>query len=370
VRRTASVLVLTAALTMSSFAAGSSAPAATTSTLLQHYGSAAPAMVQRSLAGMKVINYYPARHAWSRMWLDWTPKDIDADFARIAALGDNVVRVFVQPGAIGYPAPTATMLKRVRAVLYMANAHHLRVQLSLFDSWVQYGDIAGSQDWAHALLGPLKGDPRIALVELQNEIDPTDSSAMAWARTMLPYLRDLVTVPLLVSPATSPTGSLTPFGRLRRALGAAQPDVYSYHYYGDITKAVSELTDAMAIASPAALVVGETGYPTGTSATSPVDPAKEKVQLQWYGTIERATTTLGLPPAAPWVFQDFAAGQVSSGTGHAYRMGLLRLDGSAKPAYNMLKQFYSMYDALLAGAIAPKIRSAGSPVVSVSRFFR
>jgi len=43
----------------------------------------------------------------------------------------------------------------------------------------------GIRSRARAVLAPYVGDPRIAFVELRNEIETTDPAAMAWTRELI-----------------------------------------------------------------------------------------------------------------------------------------------------------------------------------------
>ncbi|MBD5633731.1 MAG: hypothetical protein IAI49_04550 [Candidatus Eremiobacteraeota bacterium] len=86
--------------------------------------------MERFLLG---INYWPrtsAMHMWSRFDLP----EIDEDFARIAALGLDVVRFFLLWEAFQPSADTMSpeMLDRFEAVLESANAHGLRTMPTLF----------------------------------------------------------------------------------------------------------------------------------------------------------------------------------------------------------------------------------------------
>ena len=103
------------------------------------------------------------------------------------------------------------------------------MQLTLFDWWHDYADVAGSRRWATALLSRYAGDERIAFVELKNEVRPQDAGAADWAAALIPYVRELTGKPVAISvPALDPARDLR---LLRSALGGAQPDFYSAHFY-------------------------------------------------------------------------------------------------------------------------------------------
>jgi hypothetical protein len=294
------------------------------------------------LGHIKMINYYPARHGWAYMWTEWDPAEIDADFARISALHFNVVRVFVPPYTFGYPTPDPADLTRLGQLLTLASTHGLRVALSLFDRWGNYRDLAGSQQWAAALLLPNKGARRIAFVELRNEIDPSDAQAMAWARQLLPYVRDADGgIPVTLS--VSGQAGLNGLQGLVAGLRAAPPDFYSFHFYGPAPLAYATFRQAQQIVAPAPLFIAETGYSTcPCSSSSPASAkAQEANQDHYFRTVEYATRVQGLPPAAPWTLNDFAAGAIPDPAPRLaeYTYGILRLDGTLKPAAVTLHTF-------------------------------
>src|SRR3954462_7650948 len=129
---------------------------------------------------LRLVNYFPAHNGWTYMWDRWDPAQIDRDFARIAGLSANTVRVVVEPGTFGYPTPSVQYAQRLATVVRLAGVHGLHVELTLFDWWDAYGEIAQSQQWAQALLAPYVHDARVAVVELRNEIDPGDAVSMTW----------------------------------------------------------------------------------------------------------------------------------------------------------------------------------------------
>ena len=127
---------------------------------------------------LRVVSYYPADAGWTRMWEPWRPQRIDADLRRLRSLNANVVRIVLPAHFIGYPVPEERYLERLRELVGIAARNGLGVQLTLFDWWGAYGDVEGSKRWARAVLEGYVGDPRIAFVELRNEIDTTDAEAL------------------------------------------------------------------------------------------------------------------------------------------------------------------------------------------------
>jgi hypothetical protein len=290
---------------------------------------------------LRLMNYYPARHSWGRMWTEWDPGVIRSDLARISAMGANAVRLVLPSDVFGYPTPSPTMLARLSSAVTLASEQGLRVQLTLFDSFSAYNDLAGSRHWASQILRPYRNDPRIAFIEIQNEMDARNAAAMAWARAMIPPVQSFTGRPVAVSAREYGAVGLRGFADLIAALKPVRPDIFSYHFYGDPAAAVTVLGWAKKLAAPTPIFVGEAGVSTGDTQTGPVDASKEEAQRHFFVFVEYATRLLGLAPAAPWTLSDFAPGTLSPGSpGSEYRLGLVRLDGSTKPAYVWLSSFF------------------------------
>src|SRR2546423_787321 len=75
------------------------------------------------LAGLKVMNYYPAQNGWTYMWTRWDPAGLDADLNRIASLNANAVRIIIQTWTFGYPAPHPTMQDHLAQMVALAQRH-------------------------------------------------------------------------------------------------------------------------------------------------------------------------------------------------------------------------------------------------------
>ncbi len=311
---------------------------------------ATPADGPRVPEDVRSISYYPAGGGWTFMWTRFDAEAIDRDLARVAWLRANTVRVIVPARAFGYPEPDPRMGARLERVVDLAARHGLRVQLTLFDWWHDYGDVGGSRHWATALLSRYAGDERIAFVELKNELRPQDEGAGDWAAALIPHVRELTRRPVTVSvPALDAARDLQ---LLRSALGAAQPDFYSAHFYWRPELAAEHLRAAAAAVAPLPLRVGETGYSTaipydvlpGVPAST---SAREAEQAYYLRSLANVTRRLGLPPIAPWVLSDFAPDAIPpddpdlNGNGREYRFGLFRVSGEAKPAAAAVRTIFS-----------------------------
>jgi hypothetical protein len=139
---------------------------------------------------------------------------------------------------------------------------------------------------------------------------------------------------------------------LRAALGSAQPDFYSAHFYWRPELAAEQLEAATAAAAPLPLRLGETGYSTAISYdVIPGLPAsasvREAQQAYYLRSLALVAHRLGLPPIGPWILSDFSEDAIPSddpgvhGNPREYSFGLFRVSGEAKPAAAAVRTIFS-----------------------------
>jgi hypothetical protein len=285
------------------------------------------------------MNYYPAANAWANMWTNWQPAVLNRDFARIHALGANTVRIIVFPDTFGWPYVSSTMAARFAEMLAIASSNSLGVQLTLFDLWGRYNEVAPSRVWLRSLLQPYAADPEIRLVELKNEVDPSDVDEITWVRSLLPTLRSVLPgTPTTVS--VSGTQGPSGFMRLRRELYGIPLDVADLHFYGNAVSAYAWMLAARRAAGSLPLFVGEIGYPVDDGAGGP--EAAELYQAHWFDVVFAAARSAGVSIPAPWTLNDFKPGAI---TGRVvpvqeYHFGLYTAIGEPRPAASVVKDAY------------------------------
>lgn len=298
-----------------------------------------PAQVRQALSGLRLVNYYPARAAQTRMWQAWDADVLNHDFGLIAGLNANAVRLAVFPEAFGYPEATAEAATKLARAVELARAHGLRVKLTLFGFFDRFGDLDGSRRWADALLAPYRGGTDVACVDLFNELDLARPGAREWARAMVPFVRAELNGHAPVTVSVSNTAGLRGLKALREA--GVPVDYFELHYYGKPELALTALEEAAAVIAPAPLFIGETGYSTEPGAHKGEVAYDrtwwEAYQSEYHRGVQWAARALALPAAAPWVFSDFEPGAFPPGSKVAldpgeFAFGLYRADGTPKPA--------------------------------------
>ncbi|XVV14925.1 cellulase family glycosylhydrolase [Actinoplanes sp. CA-131856] len=280
----------------------------------------------------KQINYYPSGAGWTRMWTAFDPAVLDADFAKARSLGATSVRAIIFPTVFGYPAPKPEYTAKLARFVALAGRHGLTVKLTLFDWWNGYSDIAGSSTWARAILAPYRNDKRVISIGLQNELDPSNAAAVAWARKLLPVVRAVVpATPVTIS--VSGQAGVAGLKKLKTMLGATPLDYYDYHFYGNSQNALALIRQAQAAVAPSPLVIGETGASTRTTS--------EGEQAAYLARVFQGAAAAGVRSVAPWTLNDFRTGAIPPSavakSAAQYAFGLYRANGSAKPAAAVVK---------------------------------
>jgi hypothetical protein len=174
-------------------------------------------------------------------------------------------------------------------------------------------------------------------VELKNEMNPEDSAAMAWARALLPVVRQtLPATPVTISVAGS--AGTAGLRLLREQLATAPPDYYDFHFYASSGRALALIREAQAIAAPTPIVIGEVGLSTTVST--------EPEQAAYLARVFTAAREAGVGSVAPWTLTDFSPLAIPVGTSVAaspaqHRYGLHRADGSRKPAATVVQDAWA-----------------------------
>lgn len=306
--------------------------------------NAPPSALVTHLRSLRLMNYFPAANGWQYMWTRWNPGQINADFATMAAIGANTVRITIFPEITGFPVPTAVMRSRLSRVVSLASDHGLKVQLSLFDQFTDFADISGSETWARDLLGAFRGSPHIAFIDLRNELDAPATlgsvDVYRWVDALLPAVkRDAPGTPITLS--VSKPQHIT---AMRAAL-QAEPDFWDLHYYSSAGLAYPTMKEAVRAAAPRPVFVGETGFATTGDAPPGLpagEPSMEAYQAYYYQVVERAALSLGLGVAAPWTLYDFSLAAIPGQQQPAqYAFGLLHENGTQKPAAAVIRRLFT-----------------------------
>ena len=285
----------------------------------------------------------------------WRPQRIAADLQRLRGLNANTVRIVLPANFFGYPVARGEYQERLREFVDIAARNGLRVQLTLFDWWGDYRDVEGSKQWARAVLEPYVGDPRIAFVELRNEIDTTDAdAARVDARA---GSRGCATSSEADAGDASRSAGMRPVRDLRALVAAlparARPDFFDAHHFtggGELARA--GLLDAPRRRGADAAVDRRARLPDVDDAHSgfagvPLTPSGQEAAQEHYFKLcfgalapARAACAGDLDPGRLRARRHSAVGPVAAAEPE-YHFGLFREDGSAKPAAAAVRRLFA-----------------------------
>jgi hypothetical protein len=286
---------------------------------------------------LKEISYYGRDYAWLEFWPNWPAAKVqmDDDLDVIAGLGFNTVRIFLHPAVFGYPTPTAEYQGYFAEAVELIDAHGLQAHVNLFDCWWGWADIEGSKSWLAEIVYPYRNDNRIALWELQNEVNrdpghPDWSPVRNWIQELFPYLKQQAGS----TPATVSVGDVEWLDDIRDLTYPDVPDIYSLHWYPAslrtwTTPLCGVIDRARELIPDGELLLGEFGFETCTLS--------EASQRNLYRDVFCCAEEKGVVHLGVWTYSDFPDGTEQCEPGSAappeeLHFGLFRLDGSPKPA--------------------------------------
>jgi hypothetical protein len=324
-------------------------------------------LARAALPPIQEISYYPRNHAWLKFWTEWpaTQLEMDADLDLMRDLGANTVRIFVHPNAFGYPGvPTPAQLGRLEDALALIDDHQLKAHLTLFDCWWSWHEIEASKAWMAAIVGPYRDDPRIAMWELQNEVPLYDQEGRKnqavhdWVQALFPDLKQL-------AGDTPCTVSVSHVEWLEdiQDLTDPEPDLYSLHWYPDslltwTTPLAATLRRAKERVGADKLLLGESGIHTCCLS--------EDTQADLYRDVLYTAHQEGILHLGQWTLYDFPEGTAqcnpAAPASCAERhFGLYRLDGSPKPAAQVLRDaFHGQFPSSPAPALVRNLSFEGT----------
>lgn len=283
-------------------------------------------------------NYYPAATPWTLFWGAYDPEQTGRDLRALRELGLNTARIFVPYADFGADAVDARKVAHLRDFLDRAQVEGLKVVVTLFDHRTDHSIENWGADELHlrGVVGPLAAHPAILAWDLKNEADRdaafnTPARNEAWLRHMAAQVRALDPRRLIT------VGWSTP------AAAAAAPsdfvDVVSFHYYGDAADYAASLAALRSAVPGKPLLLSEYGQSTWRWLW-PASSLEEQ-QAQYIAAIRAAPGQGETAGEIVWTLYDFSAVPLpefrfpwqKAAQAH---MGVLRTDGSLKPAASLL----------------------------------
>lgn len=206
----------------------------------------------------KGLNYYPKDCPWDMFGPKYNDSIIDSDFRLLHGMGFNTIRVFVPFESFGKANIDPEKLEQLEKTLNIAQIHKLKVIITLFDF---YGDY-GIQNWtlthrhAEQIVSRLKNHSALLAWDIKNEPDLDFESrgqekVLAWLQQMIFNINQWDNTHPVTIGWSSPEAAIHL---------SDEVDFVSFHYYrkvSDFAKAFKTLKKKV---SQKPLVLQEFGY--------------------------------------------------------------------------------------------------------------
>lgn len=313
------------------------------------------------------VNYYPRATPWGGMWTA-TPEDVwERDMALAASLHANTVRAFLPLSAdmeragllAADGSPTVAYQEKIASFLTIASRHGIRVLLCFDPSQPWLADPARWANSVRGIAGARRGDRRVLLWDAMNE--PEDDAK--WTDATRAFLRGALPLLRQADPGRPTTVGLT--WRIDRLLETGLPDVLQYHEYcpkrilfeNGWQQVAKSCANQRKVGGDRPLLIGEFGLSTARDpehGCAPElvgklgdPPGTEDDQARLFRIVLEAAEKERLAGVMPWCLHDYPIGNPNEA-----HFGLVRADGTLKPAAIVLKETYARWEK--AGAANPK----------------
>ncbi|MFS4455975.1 cellulase family glycosylhydrolase [Maribacter sp. 2304DJ31-5] len=145
-----------------------------------------------SISKIRGVNYYPQQTPWNMYGTSYNKEVVSEDFRTVQELGLNTLRLFVPYEAFGQATIEPQKLNQLEHTLNIAQAFDLKVIITLFDF---YGDY-GVRDWtlthrhAEQIVTRLKNHKALLAWDIKNEPDLDfdtrgKEKVLAWLEQMI-----------------------------------------------------------------------------------------------------------------------------------------------------------------------------------------
>ncbi len=260
-----------------------------------------------SISQIKGVNYYPRTQAWDMFGEQFKDSIIDHDFSIIRSLGLNTVRLFVPYEAFGKVEIDPEKMEQLKRTMHLASKNDLKVMLTLFDFYGEYG----IQDWTltrtHAaqIVNALKDHKALQSWDIKNEPDLDFESrgkekVLAWLDQMIGTIKQYDNEHPVTIGWSNPEAAINLSKKV---------DFISFHYYRDPSEFLGSYDALKKKASLKPLVLQEYGYSSYSGIWNGF-LGSENDQNDYYKMMDRILVEEHIPRLF-WTLYDFGEIPVS-----------------------------------------------------------
>ena len=330
---------------------------------------------------LKGTNWWLHDSPFADTWSDWHGPQALMELEKAKELGVNTIRVgvpFDQRGAArvlwecpsfdecGHDMVSGWIVNEMQQLLQIASVYGMKVIFSLFD-WSDNFPQAGSRDYRvqntylYGIITPFVDDDRVLAWELHNEPDHYQTWTEGGADKVIAWAQQTAATIKALDPRHPITIGVGQYANLWRPgpNGVTLLDIsdfVSFHCY-DAGGLASQIA-AIKARTGKPIFLGEMGWPSGPAKKSTAQATfDEATQNFLYTTMLRVATEQRIAGVAQYTLWDFPPGLTTGfkEAGIEENFGLVRLDGSFKPAAFIFRDQYS-------GRILPSVTITRYPL--------
>lgn len=287
--------------------------------------------------GFVGINYYPASASWKDFWVEFPVREIKSDLRAIKNMKANSVRVFLNHEYFDDQTTQEDAKAKLRLFLDLCAAEDIKVLVTLFDLRPDYTLSNLQQDVDHIdqVLADVADHPAILGVDIKNQ---ADLDFEGWGQGLV---EGWLTVMARHIQLTYPDLAVTVgWSRSESAMGLKDVvDFVTYHEYGNPTGLAERLDAIKARVDEKPVMITELGSTIWTPfRTTRSAEAKQASRLEHQ--LDQALEADGI---FVWTLNDFehvgsdVVGRRPWRKAQQRHFGLIRADGSVRPAKNILE---------------------------------
>jgi len=285
------------------------------------------------------LNYYPASASWADFWEKFPQAEIEADLDKVKALKANSLRIFLTHAYFDAAETRNDALAKLEKFLDMCEAEGLVVLVTLFDLRPDYQLSNWDADITHidSILSRIAAHKAVLGIDLKNQPDLDfeiwgQGRVEAWLTVMARHIQ--THYPYL--PITIGWSKAENAMRLSDVI-----DFVTYHEYENPKGVETRLRQVIALAGEKPVMITELG---STIWHPPfIKSLRETKQAERLGhQLEQASLANGV---FVWTLNDFThvsrdvVGPWPWRRAQQKHFGLIRNDGTFRPAASILKSF-------------------------------
>ena len=307
--------------------------------IIPYKPESSPVQVQ-DIAQVKGTNYYPKSQAWSLFALEMESDEIAEDFKLLRSEGLNTLRIFVPYSVFGKADVDPLKLKRLQDFMDLANKHELRVLVTLFDFYGNYElpDWTLTHRHAEVIVKSLRDHPALLGWDIKNEPDLDFENrgkdrVIFWLSEMINQVKTWDPVHPVTIGWSNPEAA---------KILKDKVDFISFHYYNNPEDFADAYTDLKNNVDGKEILLGEYGY-SSYSGIANLWSGSEAKQARYFQVMEQVIHESKIPFLF-WTLHDFeevpneVVGRLPWRKARQKHFGLLRPDGSKKPAFDYLEK--------------------------------